>query len=425
MMKEKAMAFLAVALSAAFGLAVAEIFFRFAMPPVPGDEGSAAEYTSAAQRNPGAPRLFPAGYSAVFDIKGLYEGADKVAFRIGPNRFIPPEPKGEAKYKVLFLGGSVTEGIFLQDDQRWPGLLNIPGEIAVYNASMSEAGMLGQLLTAKYLAEHGYKFDLVVLATNHNDTFWSRRFAEIDSRYNFAEFGKGLKTILEKDFHAEKKESWFSLRTLAWGRHLMRVFRIGAPRKASHGAAPSIVVEALQLLQQGKQTLPATTLNECLDSDSPLKFAQLAYRDWKDNFPVYKKEIKRLLGAELMAVSEPASYGAPGDSFYFADLRVPLTCATKDGPRRIETDEEIGYMRDRARLYLDAARSAGVEVFDLAAAMEPMSNGPQGGKLFFDSIHPTPKGAEQFAALLAPAIKDVLEKGPRSDAPATPSSAAP
>jgi lysophospholipase L1-like esterase len=415
------------------------------MPPIPGDEGSAAEYTSTIQRNPGAPRLFPAGYSALFDIKGLYEGADKVAFHIGPDRFIPPAPAGDAKFKVLFLGGSVTEGIFLQDHQRWPGLLNVPGQIATYNAGMSEAGMLGQYLTAKYLAEHGYKFDLVVLATNLNDTGWSRRFADIGSRYVFPQFATGLKTILEKEFHAEKKESWFSLRTVAWARHLLRVAQTsgakssdvkpsdakpsdatyGGATTAKGGKAPSIVVEALQLLQKDKQNLPRVKLDACLESDSPIKFTQIAYRDWNDNFLEYKKEMKRLLGADLLVVSEPASYGAPGESYYFGDLRVPLTCATRDGLRALEANEAVDVLKNRARLYLDAAQAAGARTFDLAAAMAPLSNGPRGGALFFDSIHPTPKGAEQFAAFLAPAIRDALENRDRYEATVSPSSVAP
>jgi hypothetical protein len=418
-MKKKAMAFLAVALSTAFGLLITEIVFRLALPPVPGEETSAAEYVAAAQRNPGAPRLFPAGYKVVFDIRGLYQGADKVMFHVGPNRFVAPEPKGKSRYAVLFLGGSVTEGIFLQDHDRWPARLNVDGEVATYNAGMSEAGMLGQYLTAQYLAEHGYSFDLVVLATNQNDSTWSRRFAEINSRYSFPEFSKGLKHIFEKEFVTEKEEGWISLRTVAWARHFIRVARLGASKASdafSSGSppprgskAPSIVVEALSSLLQGKQNLPNAKLDECLDSNSPRKFTQLYYEDLKENFPEFKREMKRLLGAELLVVSEPSSYGAPANSFYFTDLRVPMTCTTRDGLRSIEQNEAVDLMRERARVYLEAARMAGAHTFDLAGAMEPYSDGPEGGSFFYDSMHPTPRGAEKFAEILRPAIKEVLE----------------
>ncbi|HEY8071893.1 MAG TPA: hypothetical protein VIE47_08010 [Methylocystis sp.] len=418
-MKKKTMAFFAIVLSTAFGLLITEITFRLALPPVPGDESSAPEYVAAAQRNPGAPRLFPAGYTVVFDIRGLYQGAQKVTFHVGPNRFVAPEPKEKSRYNVLFLGGSVTEGIFLQDHERWPARLNVDGEVATYNASMSEAGMLGQYLTAKYLAEHGYSFDLVVLATDHNDAGWSRRFAGINSRYSFPEFSKGLKQIFEKDFATEKKEGWISLRTVAWTRHLIRVARLEASKasdasssgspKADGSKAPSLVVETLIYLQNGKQNLPRAKLDECLDSDSPRRFAQLAYEDWKENFPEFKREMKRLLGADLLVVSEPSTYGAPANSFYFTDLRVPITCTTRDGLRSIEQNESVDFMRERARAYLEAARMAGAHTFDLADAMQPYSNGPEGGSFFFDSIHPTPRGADKFAELVRPVIKEVLE----------------
>jgi hypothetical protein len=119
--------------------------------------------------------------------------------------------------------------------------------------------------------------------------------------------------------------------------------------------------------------------------------------------------MKRLLGAELLVVSEPAAYGAPSDSFYSADLRVFPTCPTAQGRRAIASQDIVLVERERARAYLDAARLAGAHTFDLAVAMEPHSNGPRGGALFFDSIHPTPKGAEKFADLLRPALRDVLE----------------
>jgi lysophospholipase L1-like esterase len=416
-MKEKIMAFLAVALALVVGLAIAEMIFRVALPPVPGDEGSVYEYMTTSQRNPGAPRLFPAGYSALFDVKGLYESGNEVAFRVGPKRFIEPEPKGEAPYKVLFLGGSVTEGIFIRDNERWPGRLNEEGRIAAYNASMSAAGMLAQYLTAKYLSERGDKFDLVVLATNHNDSTWSRRFVDVDSRYRLENYSENLKKVLEKEFVVQRQPDLIPLRTFAWARHLIRVAQmkasnadVAAAAKAGDDAKdPSFVVHALRQLQNGSQKLPKTKLTDCTDPVPPQKVTALAYEDWKENLPAFKREMKRLLGAELLVVSEPVAYGAPPSSFYFTDMRVFPTCTTRDGLRAIETDDIIAFERERATAYLDAAKMAGAATFDLAAAMDPLSNGPEGGKLFFDSIHPTPKGAEKFAEFLRPAIRQALE----------------
>lgn len=413
------MAAIAIVGSTLIGLFIAEAIFRLAMPPVPGDEGSVAEYLDTSQRNPGAPRLFPVGYKAMFDIRGLYEGANRIDFEIGPTRFIPPIPSENAKYKVLFLGGSVTEGIFLNDTERWPARLNVPGEVATYNASMSAAGMMAQYITAKYLAERGDRFDLVVLATNQNDSTWSRRFREIGSIYDFAHFQQGLPEIYRKDFRAERGTGWASLRTLAWARHLVRIARLNAtgaagdPSKSGQGAtgsAHSIVVDGLIALQAGSNRIPRAPISECIEPGSPKTVSGWAYEDWKANLPEFRREIKRLLGAELLVVAEPAAYGAPGESFYEHDLRTYPTCQTTKGLRAIEAPDMVTLETERADLYIDAAKRAGAYTFDLAGAMAPYANGPEGGKYFFDSIHPTPKGAEKFAELLKPEMLRILRE---------------
>lgn len=415
-MKQKLMAAIAVLGSTAVGLLIAEAFFRVAMPPVPGDEGSVAEYLVTSQRNPGAPRLFPVGYKAFFDIRGLYEGAKSVDFEIGSSRFIPPVPPAGAKYKVLFLGGSVTEGIFLNENERWPARLNVPGEVATYNASMSAAGMMAQYITAKYLAERGDRFDLVVLATNHNDSTWSRRFREFGSTYDYAHFAGDLPEIYRKEFK-DVKGSSESLRTVAWLRHLLRVARLkaaGAPGDASKAgqgsttAARSIVVDGLVILQANSNRIPRAPLSECLEKSSPKTITDWAYQDWKANLPEFRRAMKEMLGAELLVVSEPAAYGAPSSSFYERDLRVFPTCETPNGVRAVETQDAVSFEKERADRYIDAAKAAGAHTFDLASAMGPEANGPDGGKYFFDSIHPTPKGAEKFAEFLKPEILRIL-----------------
>lgn len=418
-MNQKLMAAIAVVGSTAVGLLLAEAIFRIAMPPVPGDEGSVAEYLDTSQRNPGAPRLFPVGYKAMFDIRGLYEGANRVDFEIGPTRFIPPVPPEGAKYKVLFLGGSVTEGIFLNDVERWPARLNVPGEVATYNASMSAAGSMAQFITAKYLAERGDRFDLVVLATNQNDATWSHRFREINSVYDFAHFQTGLPELYRKEFRAERGSNWATLRTLAWVRHFFRVARLkatgapGDPSKAGEGAttpAHSLVVEGLIALQAGSDRIPRAPISECLEPGSPKTNTEWAYEDWKANLPEFRRAMKDLLGAELLVVSEPAAYGAPGSSFYEHDLRTYPTCQTSKGLRAIEAQDVVALEKERAELYIDAAKAAGAHTFDLAGAMESDANGPEGGKYFFDSIHPTPKGAEKFAEFLRPQILQILKE---------------
>ena len=416
-MKQRLMATLAVLLSTLTALILTETAFRIAMPPLPGDEGSVAFYIATAQRNPGAPRLFHAGYNALFDVRGLYEGANKIEFKIGPDRFIPPSPSNHARYKVLFLGGSVTEGIFLNENERWPARLNIPGEVDAYNASMSEAGMLAQYLTVKYLAERGDRFDLVVLATNHNDATWSRRFRDIGLSYDFANFDEGIKEIYKRDFNLLKsgETDWKTLRTVAWFRHLLRVMRLKSNAEASNTSGHqdgehSIVVDYLVKLQNGSNALPRVPLSACKQESSPAAVKDLAYDNWRRNFPRFREDAKKLLGAELLVISEPSAYGAPSESFFQKDYRVFPTCEAPAGPRAIEAADVISFQRELADLYLKAAGEAGAQTFDLAAAMSSFANGPRGGTLFFDSVHPTPKGAEKFADILRPVILETLHR---------------
>ena len=69
-------------------------------------------------------RLFVAYQTAIYDIKGLYAGADTTRLAVSKNRFIEPEPNGPYKHRILFLGGSSTEALYVPAEDRWVALLN-------------------------------------------------------------------------------------------------------------------------------------------------------------------------------------------------------------------------------------------------------------------------------------------------------------
>ena len=71
-------------------------------------------------------RLFVAYQTAIYDIKGLYAGADTIHLRVSKNRFIEPEPEDQYKHRVLFLGGSTTEALYVPEEERWVALLTSP-----------------------------------------------------------------------------------------------------------------------------------------------------------------------------------------------------------------------------------------------------------------------------------------------------------
>jgi hypothetical protein len=99
-------------------------------------------------------RLFNANTSVLYDIKGLYEGADTAQVNVSNDRFIEPQPKGLHKYHVLFLGGSTTEAIYVPQPERWVALLNEPGLIATYNGAQSGANTIDEYFTFLYLTAH-------------------------------------------------------------------------------------------------------------------------------------------------------------------------------------------------------------------------------------------------------------------------------
>ena len=92
-------------------------------------------------------RLFTANTSLVYDIRGLYNGADTAQLNVSKDRLIEPQPRGVQKYRVLFLGGSTTEAIYVPEDQRWVALLNEPAVIATYNAAQSGANTIDEYFT--------------------------------------------------------------------------------------------------------------------------------------------------------------------------------------------------------------------------------------------------------------------------------------
>jgi hypothetical protein len=101
---------------------------------------------------------------------------ETVELNVSKERLIEPKPQGVHRYRVLFLGGSTTEAIYVPQPQRWVALLNEPGFLAAYNAGQSGANTIDEYFTFKYLTAQGMKFDLVVLTTGINDMPWLEYF---------------------------------------------------------------------------------------------------------------------------------------------------------------------------------------------------------------------------------------------------------
>ena len=104
-------------------------------------------------------------------------------------------------------------------------------------------------------------------------------------------------------------------------------------------------------------------------------------------------------------LSEPTSYGASADSF-FEDFRHGLDC--RNG--MISNDDSYIVWKELNKQRLQAARSAGALTFDLASAIDPLTNGRDGGTYMYDQMHYTPEGSHEVARLIRPVLLDILVK---------------
>ena len=108
-------------------------------------------------------------------------------------------------------------------------------------------------------------------------------------------------------------------------------------------------------------------------------------------------------GAKLLVLSEPTSYGAPPESFY-EDFRDRFFC----GNSLLADSDTYTMWKKLNQHYLQAAREAGALTFDLASAVDSLSNGPQGGRYFYDAVHYTVDGSQEVARVLRPVLSEIL-----------------
>lgn len=128
-------------------------------------------------------RLWAPNLNVEYDIRGLYKGADKSHLHTSAQRLIEPQPVGDHPFKVLFIGGSTTESLYVEEDRRWVALLSKTGDLAAYNAGQSGANTVDAYYGYQDLIKKGLKFDLVVLMTAINDYGWDHRLTTALGRH--------------------------------------------------------------------------------------------------------------------------------------------------------------------------------------------------------------------------------------------------
>jgi hypothetical protein len=118
-------------------------------------------------------------------------------------------------------------------------------------------------------------------------------------------------------------------------------------------------------------------------------------------------------GARLLVMTEASSYLAPSHSFMM-DLRYSfLRCDDGSVLSYAAMDSVLDTV---AEAYLDAGRHYADHVFDLRAAVSPLTDGPEGGRFMYDALHYTPEGSQAIADILRPVLDEIIaESGTEPD----------
>jgi hypothetical protein len=382
-------------MSVVIALGVAEVVLRQAISTPP-------KYNDIIRNLSDRPeRLFAANTSVLYNINGLYEGADRVQLKVSKNRYIEPEPKGSPKYRALFLGASTTETLYVPQDERWVALLNEPGYLGAYNAAQSGANTIDEYFTFLYLTAQGSRFDLVVLATGHSDASWLHFFEKYKHRFVVEEYKEGLYDYYANELYFQLSREQSAIRRVAAGA-LNRVRQFLNLRSSAVG--DSVLVAMRQ-----RQAAMSTFSNDKRPADMTLIDRYPYLKDRNEKYRASAVQNIGLLnqavtgtGAKLLVITEATSWMAPTSSFY-QDLR------SSSGMSSFEDLHEYRLLLNS--IFLDAARQAGALTYDLAADVNPYSNGPEGGRYMYDNVHYTPEGCRLVARFMRRVLHRVLEQG--------------
>lgn len=379
------------------GLLLAELLVRLI---VTGSESYGPEVVDAFEAAP--ERLLQPGARFTFNASGLYEGGGELTYRVSARRLIEPDPRGAAGEHVLFLGGSTTEALYVPEGARWVALLNDPPAVATHNAGVSGGNIVDAYHHLHYLnREAGLRPDLVVVMTMINDFVWFRRFKELGGSFSRETYAQELtRWTFARNLRTDRARS--RLRSLREHVHLIDL----VARAVSGGndaldfrlSTSKAVDYYRQIREQRQETFEgrSTSYTDCLSRNELEEFANAE----RQNISLLAREVAKQ-GVELIVLTEPSALDEPPTAD-MEDFREPMPC----GEGLLSFEDAQRYLRRVGERYMEAARWAGAETFDLAGALE-RSEIPA-NRLFYDGIHLTPVGCAEVARILRPVILDTL-----------------
>ncbi|QWE12818.1 SGNH/GDSL hydrolase family protein [Polynucleobacter sp. AP-Titi-500A-B4] len=340
-------------------------------------------------------RLWGKNLDIVYDIRGLYQNATYSIFRTSNRHLIEPDLVGRDDFKVLFIGSSTVEALYVSEGYRWVELLNKLGSVRTFNAGQSGANSVDAYYGYKYLTENlGMHFDLVVLSTATNDFSWGNRFSEVHQNLSIRGYHEKLKNYYLKTYGDRSKLERCSER-LAICKLVSQVrisYQDFLMSKRFHGLGN--VTQNYLKVKKDKEN--AHQLVVASDTEFPDKIFYKFSEQATENLRVFNQAVKKN-NSKLLVISESSSYGASQESFYL-DLRVPVVV---DGVA-FWGGSAVKFYQSLNRIYLEAAQRAGANTFDLADSLN--GNRVDGGRFFYDSIHYNVEGCKEVARILAPVI---------------------
>lgn len=329
-------------------------------------------------------RIHTANTSLTYNIEGLYDGADSIQLNVSENRFIEPEPQPtDTDYKILFLGGSTTEAIYVPQDQRWVALINQHPQIAAYNGAQAGANIIDKIHTFDYFTEQGFEFDLVVIMTTVNDYAWMHRLAMVDYPYLYESYQAGL----EANYRSINPFNPLELSNLY--RYIQDLL--------NEANNPQTIVERMQ--EQNNIDESIGTLADC-DAEQLLE----TFHNYEaDNMQRLYDSVTQT-GAELLVLSEATSYLAPPES-YAVFLYSGVPCSEDI----ILNPENSSLLFEQLnQTYLEIGEAIGAYTFDLATEIEKRTDGQEGGHYMYDPVHYTILGNQLVADTLVPVLVDII-----------------
>lgn len=340
--------------------------------------------------------VWPPGLELSFEAApGILAGIeDPARFRVGRLGLRGDELPPEADWRIVAVGGSTTECLYLDRDEAWPGLLQrLLGErhperrVWVGNAGRSGHDARQHVYQVERLARDVPGLDLLVVLVGCNDLYLRLGQGEgHDPRWH------------ENPRACARELHWaFSLQpvgadpALSWHRDLaLRRLASWAGRRLRAGEPLPSADEARPYLRWREHRASASEIRESLPD------LEAALGEYRRNLGVMIAHAREA-GVQLVFATQP--------SLYRPDLPDPLAATLwsggvgpfqeRPGCPYYSIEALAEGMARYNRVLEDVCREQGVACIDLAAAL------PRDGRFFYDDVHFTEQGARGAAEALA------------------------